>query len=98
MFSLDSLRSQIAALEAAGAAQADPNAWTEMIASYNALLAEIKTASDPAGPGGGKWTVAEIVGILPEFADLSQKLMALVASLLPKPSPTPPVDGSPTIG
>lgn len=77
------IQSQIECLQAAGADKADPNAWTELIAAYDAIRAEIKAALDPAGPGAERWTVIEILGVLDDAIALSQKMAALVAAFLP---------------
>ena len=92
MLSLSNIQSQLAGLEAAGVANADPDAWAKMLDSYNELLAEIKASSDPNSPGGAKWTVSEIVGILPEFADMTTKILALVMEFLTPTSASPSPD------
>ena len=77
------IQASIAKLEAVGADKADPDAWTELLAAYNALVAEIKAASDPAGPGAERWTIGEILALVNDVTAVSQKVLALVSVFLP---------------
>jgi len=82
MVTIDRIKGQMVELEAAGAPQIAPDAWTTLVKEFQALLAEFETARED-----GKISLGEALGLAKDAITIAASVAALVSQLFAPPTP-----------